>query len=60
MTRCAFCGIQLSGEESLCPHHHQASAWDSWATENRILCDFLHRGRIPPPVPYLPIPLNRT
>ena len=44
---CASCGLQLSGESALCPHHHCVFG-DDWATANRLMCDFFHRGKIPP------------
>lgn len=47
MSRCASCGFQLSGDAELCPHHHCAYE-DDWASANRIMCDFFHRGRTMP------------
>jgi len=47
MSLCASCGLQLSGDASLCPHHHCVYG-DDWAVANRIMCDFFHRGKIPP------------
>jgi hypothetical protein len=44
---CASCGLQLTGDASLCPHHHCVYG-DDWAVANRIMCDFFHRGKIPP------------
>ena len=44
---CALCGQELTMGASLCAHHQRAPV-DSWAVENRIMCDFFHRG-IPPP-----------
>jgi hypothetical protein len=38
--------LQLSGESALCPHHHCVYG-DDWATANRIMCDFFHRGVVP-------------
>lgn len=46
MSFCAYCGSQLSGSSELCPHHHCAYGED-WATANRIMCDFFHRGVVP-------------
>lgn len=43
---CAACGFQLSDESALCPHHH-SGVGDDWAAANRLMCDFLHRGKIP-------------
>jgi hypothetical protein len=47
MSLCASCG-QLSGDGALCPHHHFVYGDDSWAVTNRIMCDFLHRKKMPP------------
>lgn len=47
MSMCASCGIPLSGDLALCPHHHCSEDQDHWAESNRIMCDFLHRGRLP-------------
>lgn len=46
MSLCASCGLELSGDAELCPHHHRSDGED-WAGSNRILCDFLHRGKVP-------------
>ncbi len=46
MSLCASCGLQLSGDAALCPHHHCVYG-DNWAAANRIMCDFLHRGKPP-------------
>jgi hypothetical protein len=43
---CAACGLQTTGGD-LCPHHHVVYG-DDWAAANRILCDLLHRGKVPP------------
>jgi hypothetical protein len=50
MSLCASCGLQLTGGASLCPHHHCVYG-DDWAAANRIMCDFFHRGKIPPRLP---------
>jgi hypothetical protein len=47
MSLCASCGLQLSGEAGLCPHHHCVYG-DDWAVANRIMCDFFHRQKVPP------------
>jgi hypothetical protein len=47
MSLCALCGLHLSGNAGLCPHHH-AACNDEWATANRIICDFIHRKKVPP------------
>jgi hypothetical protein len=46
MSLCAMCGMQLSADATLCPHHHSMPP-SEWAVENRIMCDFLHRGIVP-------------
>jgi len=47
MSLCASCGLQLSGDAGLCPHHHCVYG-DDWAVANRIMCDFFHRRKVPP------------
>jgi hypothetical protein len=43
MSLCAHCGQAALGSDSLCTHH--ASGYgDDWATGNRVMCDFVHRG----------------
>ncbi len=49
MNRCCACGIELSEAMTLCPHHHFHDA--GWAATNRIMCELLHRGLVPPRVP---------
>ena len=46
MSLCSSCGLQLSGNAALCPHHHMIYG-DGWAQANRIMCDFFHRGFVP-------------
>lgn len=46
MTRCALCNFEVPGARTLCAHHDVPEI--GWATSNRIICDFLHRG-VPPP-----------
>ena len=41
-SHCAYCGAVTIGS-GLCPHHSVGYA-DDWARENRIMCDFIHRG----------------
>ena len=50
MSLCAACGVQIPGDGTLCAHHAPASG-DAWAENNRLMCDLLHRGRIPPRLP---------
>lgn len=47
MIRCTSCGLQLSAGEALCPSHHSLYG-DDWASANRIMCNFFHRGIVPP------------
>lgn len=47
MSLCAWCGLQLTGDTALCPHHRCVYG-DDWAVANRIMCDFFHRGKVPP------------
>jgi hypothetical protein len=47
MSLCAACGLQTTGNSGLCPHHHYVYG-DAWAAANRIMCDFFHRGKVPP------------
>ena len=50
MTHCAACGLELSRDAELCPHHHCVYG-DDWAVGNRIMCDFFHRGQLPSRLP---------
>jgi hypothetical protein len=43
MSLCALCGGPSFGADALCIHHLHAGG-DDWATGNRIMCDFIHRG----------------
>jgi hypothetical protein len=43
MSLCALCGGPSYGADALCAHHLHAGT-DDWATRNRIICDFVHRG----------------
>ena len=49
MSRCAQCGFELEASFELCPHHHVRD--EDWAASNRIMCDFLHRGKEPARLP---------
>ena len=42
---CSACGLELSNGLELCPHHPVAFA-SSWASSNRLQCDFFHRRLI--------------
>jgi len=46
MSLCVMCGMQLAADACLCPQH-DPTAPTGWALENRIMCDFLHRGVVP-------------
>jgi hypothetical protein len=43
MSLCVHCGLPALGADELCPHHTSGYG-DDWATGNRVMCDFLHRG----------------
>jgi hypothetical protein len=43
MSLCALCGGPSYGADALCTYHLH-SGTDDWATGNRIICDFVHRG----------------
>jgi len=43
MSLCVHCGHPTFAGSDLCSHHDSGHA-DDWATGNRIMCDFLHRG----------------
>jgi hypothetical protein len=42
MSLCPLCGGPSYGADALCAHHVHAAG--DWATGNRIMCDFIHRG----------------
>jgi hypothetical protein len=46
MSRCGLCGQPAAGPGEICVYHLSFPA-DDWATGNRIMCDFLHRGIVP-------------
>jgi hypothetical protein len=50
MSLCALCGFEMSGSFALCPHHHCIRE-HGWAETNRIMCDLVHRGKVPPRLP---------
>ena len=43
MTVCLQCGLSTLAAAEICSHHVYGDG-DDWATANRIMCDFLHRG----------------
>lgn len=49
MSLCAYCGLSTDDPYLICSHHHGIAPEGDWATGNRIMCDFLHRGIAPPP-----------
>ncbi len=52
MSLCASCGLQLLGDFALCPHHHYHCVYgDDWAVTNRVMCDFIHRKKVPVRLP---------
>ena len=55
MSLCAHCGQPtLDSDGELCAYHSAGGAdKDTWATSNRIMCDFVHR-RIVSPTPCEP------
>ena len=44
---CMLCGQQLVAGDGLCAYHNLERE-DGWAAVNRIMCDFFHRGFVPP------------
>jgi hypothetical protein len=45
MSLCPSCGLEIIDRSGLCRHH--LSQGDGWAESNRIMCDFVHRKKIP-------------
>jgi len=53
MSLCALCGLATS-DTGICSHHFGPyGEGTDWATGNRIMCDFVHRGIVPPTPPAL-------
>jgi hypothetical protein len=46
MSLCVFCAQPTLGRDDVCAYHLHGHG-DDWATANRIMCDFLHRGVVP-------------
>jgi hypothetical protein len=46
MSLCVQCAQPTFGPGELCLYH-TAGQTDDWATGNRLMCDFLHRGIVP-------------
>lgn len=42
---CPSCGQGTS--ETLCAYHAAGGWKDTWAAENRVICDLIHRGTEP-------------
>jgi len=51
MSLCALCGHHTLGTEEICRFHFFRPPDDDWAVANRLMCDFLHRGIVPPAPP---------
>jgi hypothetical protein len=49
MSLCVLCGQPNPDDEILCSAH--ISTDEDWAVSNRIMCNFVHRGVVPPRVP---------
>jgi hypothetical protein len=50
MTLCSLCGLIVSSDQAnvgICYFHHYSHG-DDWARSNKVLCDFFHRGVVPP------------
>jgi len=47
MSLCVVCAQPTPGHDDVCAFH-VFSHGDDWATGNRIMCDFLHRGVLRP------------
>ncbi len=47
MPVCMQCGQPTDGAAEICSYHVYAIV-DGWATANRMMCDLLHRGIVPP------------
>jgi len=46
MSLCVLCAQPTLGRDDVCAYHLHGQG-DYWATANRIMCDFLHRGVVP-------------
>jgi hypothetical protein len=47
MSLCVVCAQPTLGHDDVCAFHLFGQG-DDWATGNRIMCDFLHRGMLRP------------
>jgi len=43
MSLCVLCAQPTLGPGECCAYH-LAGQTDDWATSNRVMCDFIHRG----------------
>ena len=50
MSLCAQCAQPTLGPGEFCAFH-TAGQTEDWAAGNRLMCDFLHRGIVPPTPP---------
>jgi hypothetical protein len=49
MNLCALCGSPGATADGLCAYHTSVpDGGADWATGNRIMCDFIHRGIVRP------------
>ena len=46
MSVCVQCAQSTFGPGEFCAYHATGRT-DDWATVNRLMCDFLHRGIVP-------------
>ena len=58
MSLCVQCAQPTLGSSEHCAHHFAAHA-DDWATGNRLMCDFLHRGIVPATPPGIADPFEQ-
>jgi hypothetical protein len=47
MSVCVQCAQPALGPDNFCAYHTSGHG-DDWATGNRVMCDFLHRGIVSP------------
>ena len=47
MSLCVLCAQPTLGPGECCAYH-LAGQTDDWATSNRVMCDFIHRGVVAP------------
>jgi hypothetical protein len=47
MSLCPYCGHSMLGSDQMCGYHSSPTDGEDWATGNRIMCDFVHRGIVP-------------